>query len=205
MECHATTLPSESLHPEPRFYSVGCEACHGPGQAHIDAAKSQHPSNQHMEKLGELGGTRINELCGTCHRTAKHVPKGESSTQRFQPYGLGLSQCFIKSGDRLTCITCHDPHKDVSTDTKSYEAICLGCHAPPSAAQFGPSNNSRTSCSVNPTSGCIQCHMPVRPTSKFLPISMADHHIRIRRPGEMDPERDSADIERQVMGGPISQ
>ena len=38
-----------------------------------------------------------------------------AQTQRFQPYGLMKSACFLKSGNRLSCSTCHNPHRDVET------------------------------------------------------------------------------------------
>src|SRR5262249_17734237 len=161
MECHATTVPAESLKPDPRFFGVGCEACHGPGQAHVNAARTRDLSGFKMAKLSDAGGEKINELCGNCHRTAKQVAKGDTSTQRFQPYGLSKSKCYLGSQDKLSCLTCHDPHKDASRDIKAYEAVCIRCHTPASnTPTFGPSQGRTAVCSVNTKTGCVECHMP---------------------------------------------
>ena len=101
-------------------------------------------------------------------------------TQRFQPYGLMQSPCFQKSGDRLSCVSCHDPHTNVSTDRRTYEKACLNCHGVP--ASLHP--DSKTSvqskpCPVNPREKCVECHMPTRKVfaNSTLPIAMADHLI----------------------------
>jgi hypothetical protein len=97
----------------------------------------------------------------------------QKSTNRFQPYGLSLSKCFIKSNNKLTCSTCHSPHQDVEVNPKHYEAVCVDCHR--GASQQKPA------CPVNPKEKCISCHMPNRPVfpNTTLPTQMADHFIRI--------------------------
>ena len=164
--------------PEPRFFGVGCESCHGPGGAHAQAMQKKDLSKGVLlTKLTGVGGAALNDACGKCHRTAASVENldavAKASTQRFQPYGLSLSACFKKSADKLTCVTCHSPHADASTDTKGYEKTCLSCHTAP----------QQKACPVNPKEKCVSCHMPTRkvfPGTDF-PIAMADHFIRIYR------------------------
>ena len=49
---------------------------------------------------------------------------------------------------------------------------CLGCHG-----KVG--ETSRSACTVNPSSGCLSCHMPAVKTA--VPHStFTDHHIRVR-------------------------
>lgn len=179
--CHSVTLPENSLTPEPRFYGVGCESCHGPGKAHIAAIQAGKTDDIQMEHLHTLGATKLNELCGRCHRTEKDItPDKVAMTQRFEPYGLMKSRCFLESGDTLSCSTCHDPHTDVSTDQKGYEKACLTCHAP--ASGFGPADPKRKACPVNPRSGCIPCHMPKRKLTIDQPFTMAEHYIQANPP-----------------------
>lgn len=182
--CHATTIPAGSLRPDPKFYGVGCESCHGPGGAHVEAMRAGNLAKLHMERLGEGGATRLNQLCGKCHRTAKDIQPNTpdvSSTQRFQPYGLMRSLCFQKSSDALSCLTCHDPHTDSSTNQAQYEAACLRCHASDIGTKTAPVGTAASVCPVNPRSGCIPCHMPPKPLfpDTALPIQMADHFIRV--------------------------
>lgn len=175
--CHVVALPPSGVTPDPKFFGVGCEACHGPGQKHADARRS-HDKDTFMPKLATLSGTQMNELCGRCHRTAKDIPPGaEDMTQRFEPYGLMKSKCFLESGGDISCVTCHDPHQNASTDKKHYEAVCLKCHGP--AQGFGPVNSNRKPCPVNPKDGCIGCHMPQRKLAEDGPITMSEHFIRI--------------------------
>ncbi|MBB6052387.1 multiheme c-type cytochrome [Armatimonas rosea] len=177
LTCHCVTLPQSRLLPERRFFGVGCESCHGPGSEHVVAMqKGDKSKGVLLTALRGVGGKRLNEACGTCHRTPSDVAAMDAGaremTQRFQPYGLSLSKCFQKSADKLSCVTCHNPHEDASTDTKQYEAVCVSCHAAPKKA-----------CPVNPKEKCVSCHMPTRRifnTAKSeIPIAMADHFIRV--------------------------
>ncbi|MBB6052383.1 multiheme c-type cytochrome [Armatimonas rosea] len=178
--CHAVVLPPDSLMPERKFFGVGCESCHGPGSEHVAAMqKGDKSKGVLLTALRGTGGKRLNEVCGRCHRApadVEHMDElSKQATSRFMPYGLSLSQCFKQSNDKLSCVTCHNPHEDASTDTKRYEAVCVSCHAAPKKA-----------CPVNPKEKCVSCHMPtakVFPGTSF-PIKMADHFIRIYKDGK---------------------
>jgi hypothetical protein len=194
LSCHTVTIPVDSLHPEPKFMGVGCEACHGPGSAHV-AAWNAGKTDSSLERLNGAGGERINALCGRCHRTVEDVlakPAFRHTTQRFPVFGLASSRCYQASGDKLTCITCHDPHRNARTEPHFYEAICLKCHTagpvPRSTAHAGSGAEGRLSvrgkvCPVNPSTGCIACHMPRKQvfTNTLVPTAMADHLIKIHR------------------------
>lgn len=194
--CHAVTLPPDTLHPEPKFMGVGCESCHGPGNPHIEAV-SQGKSDLAMEKLSGANGDRINALCGRCHRLVEEVlamPSPFQKTQRFPVFGLASSRCFQSSRGELTCITCHNPHRNARTDHPYYEAICLKCHGSPASAPAAPDRSAKPEpqprltvrghvCKVNPRSGCVGCHMPRSKVfgDTSLPTMMADHRIRVFR------------------------
>jgi hypothetical protein len=192
IQCHATTLAEGTVHAEPKFMGVGCESCHGPGKLHIEAAKRKGSTNLHMADLKTFGGNAVNDLCGKCHRTAADVPlfgADATSTHRFQPYGLSMSPCFKKSGDKMTCMTCHNPHTNASTDHRYYEAVCLACHTPAGAATPPVPKDVRVTpvfggvCPVNAKEKCVGCHMPARKVLPFsdVPVKMADHLIRANR------------------------
>jgi predicted CXXCH cytochrome family protein len=175
--CHVTALPVTGITPEPRFYGVGCESCHGPGQQHVAAIQSGEKNRVQMERLNTVGASKLNEMCGKCHRNAADVGRDElDMTQRFAPYGLAKSRCFLETGDSLSCVTCHDPHKNASTDQKSYEKICLSCHK--GSAAYGPGMKLGKACPTNPRAGCIPCHMPKRSIVPNYPIQMTEHFIQ---------------------------
>jgi predicted CXXCH cytochrome family protein len=188
--CHATALPEhgKGIRPEPRFFGVGCESCHGPGKAHVDAVNAGKLNDLHMEDLGKIAPTKLNDLCGRCHRTAKNVDLDTvevNLTQRFQPYALLRSRCRTGSNEPLSCLYCHDPHTNASKEMKRYEAVCLTCHTSPA----GSANNlvpisavdkrSGKVCPVNARDGCIGCHMRQRTAfaDTSVPAKMADHLI----------------------------
>ena len=176
--CHSVALGPSGDKPEPMMFGVGCESCHGPGSAHIAAARTKNSRDLKVEKMKTWDARRINEICGQCHRTVEGVQLGgvdAAMTQRFQAYGIMQSPCFQKSGEKLSCITCHDPHKNASKSQRDYEAACLKCHSRKPAE--GPTISKV--CPVNPTAKCIGCHMPPRKVFPFskVPVYMADHLI----------------------------
>jgi tetratricopeptide (TPR) repeat protein len=84
-------------------------------------------------------------------------------------YRLRKSQCFLRSADRLTCTTCHNPH-DIPRGEEAvahYDRACLQCHAAASHA-------SRPN--------CTGCHMPKRRTQDVVHAVMTDHLIQRRAP-----------------------
>lgn len=89
-------------------------------------------------------------------------------------YRLAQSACFNKSGGKMRCTTCHNPH-DVRRGPAAisrYEAICLNCHA-----------------AAHERKGCIECHMPKRRTEDVIHVSVTDHKIQRKPPRDLLAER----------------
>ena len=178
--CHSTvtsTTGSGQFDPDTMVPNISCERCHGPGRAHIEAARRGDAAEELAMPLGSAVSApplRQLQVCGECHRRIEDMPpsialKPENSTiVRFQPVGLGLSFCFQKGKSGLSCTSCHDPHARVSHDHAAYEAVCLSCH---SLVQ-----NKHQPCPVSPSAQCIDCHMPRRVVS--LEFLFTDHWIR---------------------------
>ena len=156
------------------------------------AARISRQCNREAERAslwigsGQMDATHLNNLCARCHRGIQNVDlesRQAQMTNRFQPYGLMKSRCFLESGNSLSCLACHNPHTNASTNLKTYEAVCLTCHSSRRVASAAPSSVHFVSkvCPVNRSSGCIGCHMPKRPIFSHtdIPTKMADHFIRV--------------------------
>lgn len=194
--CHTTASSiREKFSPDHAIPGVTCEACHGPGAAHIQAMKDGRVEDGRAAILNpaQLDPVEQVDFCGACHRTAADV-KAENDFVpldiRFQPYRLTKSRCWTKPDVRLTCTACHNPHEDPVQDVNWYDAKCLACHAK------GPKdrnketavedrNDHAPACPVK-TARCVTCHMP-RYQVAPLHASFTDHFIRIVRPGESFP------------------
>ncbi len=190
LSCHIIAMSKNTYVPRREFYGVGCESCHGPGAEHVAAVQSG-AKDLKMVDLKRLGAAELNDLCGTCHRTAKDVaddPMRSKMTYRFQPYGLMKSRCFLESGNRLSCDTCHNPHIDVVKDDAVYVKACLSCHSDllrSQGASAQQADGHGKVCPKNPTGDCIPCHMPKRDVLAAMGqqsgFAMTDHLIAIDR------------------------
>lgn len=176
--CHATRLSSADEHvvdPATLMPNVSCERCHGPGRAHVAAARRGADTlRMPFGHDGAGASAKTVRLCGQCHRLPEFVPKAEirpdnALLARFQPVGLLQSKCYTRTAGGLSCSACHDPHARASRDTTAYEAVCLSCH------RIAP----RAICPVSPRAGCLDCHMP--PVDSGHGLLFTDHWIRIRK------------------------
>lgn len=180
VHCHTTTQDPKELIPEDKFFGVGCETCHGAGSNHVEVMRQTNKSPYYIDKKAHLGGKEMNDMCGDCHRRTQDVMETDKGmTQRFQPYGLALSKCFKNSNNELTCVTCHNPHQNASTNHPQYNKVCLSCHT---TNVTPPAKLSKVVvCPKQPQGNCVNCHMPLKALRKKygnILIQMADHYIR---------------------------
>jgi predicted CXXCH cytochrome family protein len=194
LRCHGTpTVPfgKEGIVPQTLIPNVSCERCHGPGRAHVDAAKRSKPEPKALAMLfGPDRWTAVEQLvlCGQCHRLPHMVPArtlvpSNLVLARFPSIGLSQSACYLRSSGELACTTCHDPHARVSTDALAYDMVCRSCHgAGGDVAIEVPARVKASLCPVQPRSGCVGCHMPRRDVGHGL--SFSDHWLR--RPDSPD-------------------
>jgi hypothetical protein len=99
-------------------------------------------------------------------------------------FGMILSQCYLKSGGRLECISCHDPHIELPAGEAPahFRSRCLGCHTEKSCKLSLESRLPHT-----PSDDCASCHMQ-KPDLKIIShAALTDHRI-VAKPGEHYPE-----------------
>ena len=172
---------------------IDCQRCHGQGDRHVKDPKSGgivNPARLTPARQAELCMQCHLETTSFSfpHSVEKFDPgpfayqPGEDltsylayfdhppSTDRFQivssVYRLRQSQCFRKSGDKLQCTTCHDPH---DPGARNYNQVCRECHAQLAVTHTGAAD-------------CVTCHMAKRRTDDVVHAVMTDHLIRRTSP-----------------------
>ena len=188
--CHAThAVTDDELTLNTMQRGVTCEHCHTGTVEHLTAIQQGKPAGGSQAStppsLGKLNAEQISTFCGQCHRTWEDVVRGGTRgtpNVRFQAYRLANSRCFDGTDPRISCVACHDPHRDLTsnqTEPTFYDAKCLACHAAGARNVAGPQHEMPKQCPVA-NSGCVTCHMP---KTKVLngPSEFTDHEIRIVR------------------------
>ena len=188
LACHVTDPFSYAKNSGPVALdrAIGCERCHGPGGNHVAAVTSGPVPNDLAIAAapGLAEPSAVNRQCGECHslHSGATVSPDDPISVRFQADTLVWSRCYTESGESLSCLTCHDPHRNAKKSAGHYESRCLACHT--GAAPAGPevdAPHASKACPVNPRNGCLTCHMPVVRPKAIPHTPFTDHHIRVRR------------------------
>jgi hypothetical protein len=106
------------------------------------------------------------------------VPFGRESAPKddlLEHYlSMRLSKCYLKSGGRLGCISCHDPHVQPSQQEAPayFRQKCLACHTEKSCAVPLSLRQHKT-----PPNDCAGCHMPKRDVTVISHSVLTNHRI----------------------------
>jgi Tetratricopeptide repeat/Cytochrome c554 and c-prime len=175
---------------------VGCERCHGPGSEHIKGlAKMVNPA--------KLDPDQRDSICSQCHLLSEvRILKPGKDLYQFRPGELlsdyashfvfansrnqGLrtishveeiaqSTCKRQSGNRMSCISCHDPHYFPPAEVRVsyFREKCMTCHQ----AQATAWQKQHFSHELD----CIGCHMQKSSRGDVGHAAATDHRI-LRRP-----------------------
>jgi tetratricopeptide (TPR) repeat protein len=177
---------------------ITCQRCHGLGEGHGEKSSSPDSSSgsSTMVNPAKLPAERRDAICMECHfegTVAAQQPGKE--LYRFQPgerladyihyfllsgnqpqkaetlsqfEALSVSACQRKSGDKMWCGSCHDPHAEPGAEEKAayYRGKCLNCHGEAFAAKHHPDKPD-----------CTKCHMPALPSQDLAHTEGTDHRI----------------------------
>lgn len=197
LNCHASGLEPPVVGTENRFpgkpflhNGITCQRCHGEGEGHGEGKGS-------IVNPAKLPGERRDGICMECHfegvvateQPGRHLYQFQPG-ERLSDYihyfllsfnqprkaealsqveALSLSECKRKSGDKMWCGTCHDPHKEPESAEKAayYRGKCVACHGEEFAAKHHADKPD-----------CTKCHMPALPNKDVTHTEATDHRIR---------------------------
>ena len=172
--------------------AISCDRCHGPAAAHI-----ARPSRSNIVNPNRLAPDARDSVCEQCHLIGEasilnpgkdfddfevgkpleavltvYVGAGTKDAPFkvvSQAEQLRRSACWRKSGGRMWCGSCHDPHVQPSNRAAYYSERCLRCHAAALPSSHGFAHTD-----------CAGCHMLARATIDGAHTAFTDHQIRIR-------------------------
>lgn len=135
-----------------------CEQCHLAGEVRVPNPGRKISDFHPGEPLEDIYSIYV--VRGPPEATVKVISQSEE---------LAMSMCARKSGGRLWCGTCHNPHRMPAHPVEYFRKRCLSCHAATLDAAHAARQN------------CIGCHMPRRPASNGTHTAFTDHRI-LRQP-----------------------
>jgi hypothetical protein len=190
--CHTTgaTAAGARLQPERLAPGVSCEACHGPGEKHLEAVRAKDFKNLRIYSPATLDAFDLSqEFCGACHQSFDTVMslsgQGGAGNIRFQPYRIFNSRGHLINDRRMSCVACHDPHRPLEQDAAAYDDKCFACHLSTPKETKTPTRTA-PACPVA-AKQCVTCHMP-KVELPEMHYRFTDHWIRIVKAGEPTPK-----------------
>jgi hypothetical protein len=96
---------------------------------------------------------------------------------------MSLSKCYTATKGRMSCLTCHDPHVQPTTNAVDYyRQKCLTCHSEESCRLPLHDRQVKT-----PSDDCQGCHMPKQPVTGIAHSILTSHRI-VKTPEEEFPD-----------------
>ena len=151
----------------PRARDSVCEQCHLDGEVGIPNPGKEITDFQAGENLEEVYTVYV-------YQSSRGSAGPNALTIISQSQQLALSQCARKSGEKLWCASCHDPHALPRDPVAYFRARCLHCHGAALLASH-----------PKPNQNCFGCHMPRLPAGKGGHTILTDHRIAIYTPQQL--------------------
>lgn len=178
-ECHSTDVKknydasTRSFNTTFEAINVGCEACHGPGQAHVAAARANSltgkknggfplslaqrgtwflPQGANIAKRSEpLSSDTQIDNCGRCHARRGTLGDYHYGADLLDTHRLSLPQWPLYHPDGQINDEVYVYGSFVQSKMHQAGVVCSNCHEPHSLKLRAPENGV-----------CTQCHLPAK-------------------------------------------
>ena len=183
-ECHSTNLLKHYNLDDDQYQttwseiSVGCEACHGPGSAHVQWAELPEMGRPEVVdtalevRTGGLSARRQIELCAPCHSRRMSLGDNIHHHDDFLDYGIPqllTSGYYYSDGQILDEVYVYGSF--MQSTMYEQDVRCSDCHDVHSARRVKQGNDL-----------CLQCH-------RSALYDTADHHFHKKAGEEGEPIR----------------
>jgi predicted CXXCH cytochrome family protein len=161
-ECHSTDVRKGYDRQADRYdttffqINVGCQACHGPGSAHVAWAETREPDAPRAGSLAEMGlqldlGTATNqaqiEACARCHARRSVIKTGYEYGSRFMDtYLPALLDERLYYADGQIQDEVYEYGSFLQSKMARKGLRCSNCHDPHSGARRSEGNALCTTC-----------------------------------------------------------
>jgi hypothetical protein len=209
---------ANGLYADPPFSElpIGCENCHGPGAAHVEAMGSAPGAAKGTQIVNpsRLTSYLANNICMACHQTGdvRVLKPGKTyeDIRPGQPLDETLKILIVPPTPESPPDVDHVEHYYSMTLSKCYRSsagrmTCISCHDPhvQPTAEEAPAYfaarclkcHTNQSCKIplqtrlrrQPSNDCAGCHMPKRDIQVISHSSATNHRI-LARPDEPFPD-----------------
>lgn len=203
-DCHSTNVQKNYDATTQQYQTsfsqinVSCEACHGPGKTHVEAAIKPNytPNNHELYMTSSTPSRELVDACARCHmrreqlgntytyepnvldsyfpqllETPIYFADGQISDEDYVYASFKQSKMYA---NEVSCKDCHNSH----TLKLKFQGndLCLQCHDSKTYNEVSHHKHGQNT----PGSLCINCHMP----GKFYMGNdfRRDHSFRVPRP-----------------------
>jgi len=174
--CHNTALrknydtATDSYHTAMAEMSVGCEACHGPLQSHVQWQHRSAKAGSKDPTLAPMSRKQKLDACGACHARRSELTgdfkPGDNFLDHFELAMVDGTDLYYPDGQ------VHEEDYEyasfLGSRMQSSGVECMDCHQPHSAKLRWPGNFL-----------CLRCHDGSRTNAPVInPLAHSHHQVR---------------------------